>query len=559
MVLNELNHPSIQGSPHQLSKGQYSIWMRSEIYRRKYNDINDWAVRQTFSFDLIIHELGSDPNSRLIPPDSIDFWSGPISPEFPRVSRFAAALAHISRRFGDGIAKSPAAIADNADAIARWFTDEVIPRFPQFAILATTPVRLRDARPKAPQSRFGLRSELQRLGVDHLPGDRAEEIDLLVIGPIAAQSGLGTGARRSIDALNRSQCKFRTLQFAYDNPSRMSGTRDRRSYRGENPRAVLWHFNGEYLQDCMGMLDVFTEGRYNIGYFFWETEVMPKAHQLSLEMVDEIWAPSEFVAKCYSVAKIPVVNVGTSVQISENGNFLGRSYFGFEDEFIFMFSFDGHSVIHRKNPAAVVRAFLKAFADKTERVRLIVKSQNLLEAIWGRVNGRNEELFELCTKDNRIEIIDRTMPLSEYHSLKEACDCYISLHRSEGFGYGPAEAMALGKPVIMTNYSANTEFATSENCLLVDAKLVPMRDGEYLYWLPEMVWAEADIDQAAAHMRRVFEDRGFAAQMGQRAKESITRDFGPDAMARRYAKRLTELGLNGNLSEGHGVLRAVSG
>jgi glycosyltransferase involved in cell wall biosynthesis len=249
------------------------------------------------------------------------------------------------------------------------------------------------------------------------------------------------------------------------------------------------------------------------------------------------------------VAEVPVVNVGTSVQLPRLERFLGRDYFGFADEFVFMYSFDGHSVIHRKNPAAAVRAFLKAFPDKTAPVRLVLKTQNLMENVWGPVNGRREQLFELCGKDPRVEIVDRTMTLPEYYSLKEACDCYISLHRSEGFGYGPAEAMALGKPVIMTNYSANVEFATRDNCLLVDATLVHVRDGEYLYWVPAMMWAEVDIDHAAAQMRRVFEDREFAAELGRRAKTSINRDFGPDAMARRYAERLTELGLNGNSHE----------
>jgi hypothetical protein len=84
---------------------------------------------------------------------------------------------------------------------------------------------------------------------------------------------------------------------------------------------------------------------------------------------------------------------------------------------------------------------------------------------------------------------------------------------------------------------------------LVDATLVHVRDGEYLYWVPAMMWAEVDIDHAAAQMRRVFEDREFAAELGRRAKTSINRDFGPDAMARRYAERLTELGLNGNSHE----------
>jgi glycosyltransferase involved in cell wall biosynthesis/tetratricopeptide (TPR) repeat protein len=549
VTLMALHQPAIYGAPLDLSKGQYSTWIRSGTYRSKYGEINNPSVRQAFIFDLILHDFGGNPRNRLISPDLIGFWSAPISPEYPGLSRFAAALAHVSRRLGDSLARSPAAIASNADAIAHWYLDEVISRFPQFAVFTTTPIRAWNAHCKFREP-FAVRRELRKWGIDYVPGDSTEEIDVLVIGPIAAQSGLGTGARRSIGALSRTRCKFRTLNFAYDNPSAMTTGHDETAYHGENPRAVLWHYNAEYLQNCMQILDIFSRGRYNIGYFFWETEVMPKAHQLSLGMVDEIWTPSEFVAKCYSAAPVPIVNVGTSVELPNADTFFGRSYFGLGHEYVFMFSFDGHSVIHRKNPAAVVRAFLRAFPDRAERVRLILKSQNLLAARWGGINGRNEELLELCARDPRIQLIDRTMPLLEYYSLKHACDCYVSLHRSEGFGYGPAEAMAFGKPVIMTNYSGNVEFATPDNCLLVDVKLIHTLDWEYLYWVPEMMWAEPDLDQAAAHMRWVFEDRAFAAQLGQRAKETINRDFGPDAMARRYAKRLTELGLNRNSGEG---------
>ena len=103
--------------------------------------------------------------------------------------------------------------------------------------------------------------------------------------------------------------------------------------------------------------------------------------------------------------------------------------------------------------------------------------------------------------------------------------------------------MALGKPVIMTNYSANTEFATADNCLLVDGPIVHLEPGEYPYWRPEMVWCEPNIDDAARKLRLVYDDRALAAALGRRAAETINRDHGVDAMARRCAKRLRELGI----------------
>jgi glycosyltransferase involved in cell wall biosynthesis len=384
-------------------------------------------------------------------------------------------------------------------------------------------------------------SALDRYRIESLPGDRDEAIDLLIIGPFGAGSGLGTGVRRSVSALEHAGCNFRVLECMYDNPSApLENIPKHLQFRGEQPRATLWHYNAEYLPEVMLTLPQFVNPELNIGYFFWETEAMPAAHRLGANMVDEIWTPSEFVRRCYDRCGVAVVNVGTSVDLPNYDYFLPRSYFGLNSEFTFMFSFDSHSVIHRKNPSAVIRAFKKAFADE-HNVRLIIKTQNLDTAHWGAINGRAEEMAELCAYDNRIVLINRTMSLHELYSLKNAIDCYISLHRSEGFGYGPAEAMALGKPTIMTGYSANVEFGDKDASLLVEGPLIYVLDGEYLYWTPEMVWADPDVSVAAMYMRQVFDNRGFAADLGARGQQRILREFSRESMSSKYKRRLSEL------------------
>lgn len=182
LLLNTIHQPAIGDSPHRLSKAAYSIWQRLETHRTKYNNIDDWRVRQAFNFDLIIHDLGANSRSRLISSDTISFWSGPISHKFPNLSRFAAALAHVSRRFGKSAAASPIGIARNAPAIAAWFEDEIVQRFPRFAIFLTTPPVSREAQPALPQSRSALRAELRESGIDyidHFPGEGKKSTSLL--------------------------------------------------------------------------------------------------------------------------------------------------------------------------------------------------------------------------------------------------------------------------------------------------------------------------------------------------------------------------------------------
>ncbi|MGH9655742.1 MAG: glycosyltransferase, partial [Bryobacteraceae bacterium] len=128
----------------------------------------------------------------------------------------------------------------------------------------------------------------------------------------------------------------------------------------------------------------------------------------------------------------------------------------------------------------------------------------------------------------------------ELHELMAACDSFVSLHRSEGFGLGIAEAMYLAKPVIATNYSGNVDFTKPDNSCLVDYRLVPVQEGEYLF--PEgQVWADPNLEQAAAYMRRLAEDREYANEIGSNAAAFIRRQHSARATGARYARRLKQI------------------
>lgn len=533
-----LNAPDTYDGRHYSSKGARAHHDRVDIYRSRYNWA-DWREREAFNLDLIVHSFVRDGNDLGVAPEVIAYWAAPAARAERRVSRFMLILAMMTERFAFN---DPAEALRQADAIVNWFAKDVLPRFPRMKILAPD-VETADVE-SIEQDQIRQRLKTQ-YGVDYLPGDKDEEIDILLIGPFSAASGLGTGTRRSVNALQTLGCRLRVMNFMFDNPSApLESVPKELHYRGERPKLTLWHYNAEFLSEAIATIPMFINKERNVGYFFWETEAMPVNHQLGCDMVDEIWAPSEFVKDCYSEKGVPVVNVGTSVDLPVLKRHFSRSDLGLErDEFIVMFSFDSYSVIHRKNPAAVVRAFLKAFPEGSEKARLIIKTQNFSNNHWNAINGRGEELMELVDSDPRVSLVNRTMTLDELYSLKKEVDCYISLHRSEGFGYGPAEAMALGKPVIMTNYSANAEFAGVDACYLVDAHQVPVLQREYLYWRPEMTWAEVDVDQAAAFIRHVYENPEQAKKVGENAKTHIAENFGRKALAENYRRRLVELGM----------------
>jgi hypothetical protein len=143
-----------------------------------------------------------------------------------------------------------------------------------------------------------------------------------------------------------------------------------------------------------------------------------------------------------------------------------------------------------------------------------------------------------------VHLLERQLGAEERDSLMNAADCYVSLHRAEGFGYTLAEAMWLGKPVIATGYSGNVDFMTPENSFLVDHRLVPIGPGNDPY-PPDGVWAQPDVDHAARLMRQVFDDPEAARQRGRRAAEDVRASHGPKAAGRAMADRLRVLQRSG--------------
>ena len=140
--------------------------------------------------------------------------------------------------------------------------------------------------------------------------------------------------------------------------------------------------------------------------------------------------------------------------------------------------------------------------------------------------------------DSRILQIHEVLPHSENTALMQCCDCYVSLHRSEGFGLTLAESMLMGKPVITTGYSGNMDFTNPETALLVDYKLVQVQPGDYPFSRGEM-WAEPNVQQACEYMRELVEDSTFARPLTQKGVELIRNSFSTTSMGKRYKKRLS--------------------
>ncbi len=129
------------------------------------------------------------------------------------------------------------------------------------------------------------------------------------------------------------------------------------------------------------------------------------------------------------------------------------------------------------------------------------------------------------------------MTRAEIDSLLAVCDCFVSLHRSEGFGLGPAEAMSLGKPVILTNWSGNTDYMTPDNSIGIDYQLIPV--GKVIaHYQPDQVWADPDLEQAAYWMKSIAQDDQLARRIGLLGQETIREKFSPEVAGKLIERRL---------------------
>lgn len=277
------------------------------------------------------------------------------------------------------------------------------------------------------------------------------------------------------------------------------------------------------------------DGAYNIVYPAWELARYPECWAKVLERFDEVWAPSAFIrdAIAGAVSK-PVVHMPLAVDLKLSA-FLGRRHFGIpEDAFVVLFFFDFSSFADRKNPGAVLEAFERVAARRPHaNIHCVIKSRGGSDADEAQL-ALEARLAALAP---RAQAIYGDLSDNEIKNLVRVCDVFVSLHRSEGFGRGMAEAMAMGRPAIATAYSGNLDFMTPQTSLLVNYDLVPVAEGAYPHG-DGQVWAEASAEHAAQLIEQLLDDPTEARAMGARAKAHIRQNFSVRAIGQRYVDRL---------------------
>ena len=349
---------------------------------------------------------------------------------------------------------------------------------------------------------------------------------IIVGGEISRASGLGEGARLMASALRGLEVAVWTMEAGLSVPGEVSASTLPALPAGA---PLVLHVNAPQLPAALlrlgrGRL----RGREVVGYWAWELDVAPPSWRAGARFVHAIWTPSRFSAAALEklapgrVRVVPHPVAASPPQPSA----LGRADFGLpQAAIVVLVSFSLASSFERKNPLGAIAAFRAAFGERPDRI-LVLK---IVHA--GHAPADLARLQAATGGAANIRLETRLLPQADSHALTRCADIVLSLHRSEGFGLVPAEAMLLGRPVIATDWSGTTDFLDATCGVPVGYRLVPARDPRRVFEAPGAVWAEADQGDAAAALRRLADDPGRRAAIGAAGRLAAQSRLGPGALA----------------------------
>jgi glycosyltransferase involved in cell wall biosynthesis len=385
---------------------------------------------------------------------------------------------------------------------------------------------------------------------------RHAKLGVNIVGFLTAELGVGESARCMVRAADAAAIPTALVPLRLNCKNRLGDQTFAARLQDHNPHDVnVVHVD----PPASGDIDHhhgsgFRAGKYNIAYFAWELPEFPDAWVSSFDYFDEVWCPSDFTSAAIAMkSPLPVLTMPHAIAVSTELESLGRRTAGESaggvspefarlrdrfalprDTFLFLTLFDLNSYSARKNPRGAIDAFRQSGLVGQDAA-LVVKVQN--------VTGNEADFAALQASVRDLPgtvLLTETLSRADIYALEATCDCFVSLHRSEGFGLAVAESMLLGKPVIATDWSATAEFVMPENGLPVRARLVTLEQNHGPY-AKGSTWADPDAAHAAEHMRAVFGDRALATRLGEAARETIRTRFSASVIGARYRRRLESI------------------
>ncbi len=293
--------------------------------------------------------------------------------------------------------------------------------------------------------------------------------------------------------------------------------------------AVLLHVNAPSIPLMLARAPRdYLRGHRVVGVWNWELEALPRSWRGGARFVHEIWAPSAFtkaaIEQVYpGMVRLVPYPLGAVDLIEARAR---RGLFDLPAEAVVTVVIANLGAsFARKNPLAAIAAHRAAFGNRADRI-LVLKlaggaafpaDMAVLRAAIGGVGN--------------IRLVDAVWSGETLRALLASADIVMSLHRAEGFGLVPAEAMLRGIAVVATGWSGTLQFMDETSAALVSYRLVPVDDPRGDYEGAASLWAAPDVGHAAALLRELAEDAGRRAALAARGQAFARAALGGAALA----------------------------
>jgi glycosyltransferase involved in cell wall biosynthesis len=454
----------------------------------------------------------------VVDPQYLEFLTEPTGAYFSRLEFFVASTAKRT--------------SSKIDAIHAWYYGNAIYEL-DLEVFLTAHERQRCKR--------WLKSNIDRLAspTPSTSGRHCRNLGVNLIGYADGVLGIGEDVRTLASILRYAGLPFAIFNIALSEHHATTEPSDLTSFFVDRPLFPInifcaTAFETERLRAERGP-NLFSD-RYNIGYWPWELSRLPSCWRHVFDAIDEVWAISHFLADVYiQHTNKPVTFVPPHVNVENVEPFDRKALSLDPDDFAFLTMLDFNSYIQRKNPVGTINAFKQAFPNVLGKERLVIKTIN------GHVHPTKlDELLDVINGDSRIVLMDGALSRTETSGLICDANCFVSLHRAEGFGRVIAEAMSLGTPVIATDYSGSATFLDRSNGFPIPYAMRDVGVGEYIFEEGSR-WAEPDHQAAVQAFRKVRQETSLVAKRVAKAKKAITRNHGRDTVALKVIERLTQI------------------
>jgi ADP-heptose:LPS heptosyltransferase/2-polyprenyl-3-methyl-5-hydroxy-6-metoxy-1,4-benzoquinol methylase len=376
------------------------------------------------------------------------------------------------------------------------------------------------------------RAALQAVPADNAKSrrpPRRETIDLVYHGYVFDASGYGQAARAYIHALYRAGMNVAVVDLA--NHERQVPDKLVESLAGRTIEADFHLFHGIpplWARRAFPLRNV-------IAMTVWETDLMPPQWRPALNHAVDVWLPCDFNISVFEralgkpVFKLP--HAWAPNEATPASDLIPASGIR-ADDFVFYSIFEWQE---RKGPNETIEAFLRAFPEPAPVV-LALKTNPGAARVAATTLA---DLRRRIPSQARIELFPAAWSEEQMTAFQERGDCYVSLHRGEGWNYPLFEAAGRGKAIVATGFSGPTEYLDAAVHRLVRHCPAPVRQ-RYAFYSTAMHWAEPEMDHAIEQLRAAFAAREQDHfQTG--AAEQIRRAFSSDAIGEMARQRLMQL------------------